>query len=423
MNTPLSFWRQSATAVVALGLVGTLYALTRLPTLPADERTELAAGFRFTKIALPDMPGHPHKFVRSVHPSVERISAWISATGAGAALADLDGDGLPNDLCLVDPRIDQAVVMPVPGTGQRYAPFVLNPAPLYYDPAQMAPTGCVVGDFNEDGLMDILVYYWGRTPVLFLRKQVNGSTSQAGLRAEDFEPCELVSSVDPEDGKPWRWYTHGATVADLDGDGRLDLIIGNFFPDGARILDTQATGVQKVMQAGKSKAFNGGGQRLFRWESATRGPKPTARFAEEKGVLENLIGRGWVLAVGAADLDGDLLPEIYFAHDFGPDRLLHNRSTPGRFRFALVEGKRDFTTPKSCVLGQDSFKGMGVDFGDLDGDVLLDIYVSNIGDEWGLQESHFLWLSTGEPQRFQEGVAPYVQASEKLVAHPSSFDG
>jgi hypothetical protein len=79
-----------------------------------------------------------------------------------------------------------------------------------------------------------------------------------------------------------------------------------------------------------------------------------------------------------------------------------------------VLGKRGFTTPKSCVLGYDSFKGMGVDFGDVNGDGWLDIYVSNIGDEWGLQESHFLWQSTGEVRRFQEGVAPYVQASEKL---------
>jgi hypothetical protein len=118
--------------------------------------------------------------------------------------------------------------------------------------------------------------------------------------------------------------------------------------------------------------------------------------------------------VGAADLDGDLLPEIYFANDFGPDRLLHNRSTPGALRFAVLSGTRQLTTPASFVLGRDSFKGMGVDFGDLNGDGLLDIYVSNIATEFGLQESHFLWLSTGELNRIKEGVAPYVQASESF---------
>jgi enediyne biosynthesis protein E4 len=115
------------------------------------------------------------------------------------------------------------------------------------------------------------------------------------------------------------------------------------------------------------------------------------------------------------------LPEVYIANDFGPDRLLHNRSTPGDLKFALLEGKRDLTTPKSCVLGHDSFKGMGVDFGDLNGDGLLDIYVSNIATRFGLTESHFLWLSTGETGKMKEGIAPYSHGSEKLGLSRSGF--
>jgi hypothetical protein len=57
---------------------------------------------------------------------------------------------------------------------------------------------------------------------------------------------------------------------------------------------------------------------------------------------------------------------------------------------------------------------MGCDFGDVNGDGWLDIYVSNIATEFGLQESHFLWLSTGEVERMKQGIAPYVQASERL---------
>ena len=113
--------------------------------------------------------------------------------------------------------------------------------------------------------------------------------------------------------------------------------------------------------------------------------------------------------------------EIYFAHDFGPDRLLHNRSTPGHLEFAELEGRRDFTTPKSCVLGHDSFKGMGCDFADLNGDGLLDIYVSNIATKFGLTESHFLWQSTGHLEEMKHGVAPYVQSSEMLGLSRSGF--
>ena len=151
------------------------------------------------------------------------------------------------------------------------------------------------------------------------------------------------------------------------------------------------------MHEGKAKALNGGYKHVFLWQSgATGGDSPPVTYREVKDVFREEVARGWTVAMGAADLDGDLLPEIYFAHDFGPDRLLHNRSTPGHLEFAVLEGRRDFTTPKSCVLGHDSFKGMGCDFGDVNGDGLLDIYVSNIATKFGLTESHFLWQSTGQ---------------------------
>ena len=44
-------------------------------------------------------------------------------------------------------------------------------------------------------------------------------------------------------------------------------------------------------------------------------------YEEVRDALPAGVGGGWGLAVGACDLDGDLLPELYVAHDFGPDRL------------------------------------------------------------------------------------------------------
>jgi hypothetical protein len=79
-----------------------------------------------------------------------------------------------------------------------------------------------------------------------------------------------------------------------------------------------------------------------------------------------------------------------------------------------LHGERTMDTPASFVLNQDSFKGMGVDIGDINGDGLLDIYVSNLTSEWALTESHFLWLNTGQTQRMKDGIAPFRQASEEL---------
>jgi hypothetical protein len=57
---------------------------------------------------------------------------------------------------------------------------------------------------------------------------------------------------------------------------------------------------------------------------------------------------------------------------------------------------------------------MGVDFGDLNDDGLPDIYVSNITQEYGLEESHFVFLSTGHIELMKKGVGPYIDRSESL---------
>src|SRR5439155_1054648 len=206
----------------------------------------------------------------------EPIVSWISTVGAGIALGDLDGDGLSNDACLVDPRTDQVILTAVPGAVARYAPFTLVPAPFPHESIRTAPMGCLFADLNEN------------------------------------------------------------------------------------------------------------------------------------------VGTGWTLAMGACDLDGDLRPEIYIANDFGPDRLLYNKSTPGHVAFKPLRGRRGWTTPKSKVLGQDSFKGMGVDCADLNGDGLPDLMVGNITDPYALEESNLVYLSTGELGAFQSGVAPYQERSESL---------
>jgi hypothetical protein len=78
---------------------------------------------------------------------------------------------------------------------------------------------------------------------------------------------------------------------------------------------------------------------VFRWRAATRGIEPSVSFVEELDAFPPGYPRGWTLAAAAYDLDGDLRPEVYVAHDFGPDRLLHNVSEPGRIRFRVAQGK------------------------------------------------------------------------------------
>ena len=167
-----------------------------------------------------------------------------------------------------------------------------------------------------------------------------------------------------------------------------------------------------------STAKNGGGDRVLRWHDATSGDEPTARYVEQQGAIPYQLSTGWTLAIAGADLTGSGLPDIYIANDFGHDHLLHNISTPGNIKFEEASGQRTPTTAKSFVLGKGSFKGMGVDFGDLNRNGKFDIAVSNITTKWGLQESNFIFINQAKDNadmkdQLSRGIAPFKQEAAK----------
>jgi len=394
----------TARNVTAILLVIGLFVTLRVSLHVSEaEVASAAARFGFSKTILPEIGGPPVRMQRLVHPSLQRISAFVSTIGAAVALNDVDGDGVSNDACYIDTRTDQVVITPVPGTGDRYKPFALNQGPRF-NRDRMAPVGVLLSDVNEDGRVDVVVYYAGRSPLIFLWHPAgeNGgpTLSDANYIARDIFPAEI-------------WVTGSATTADLDGDGHLDLIFANYFKDGSDVYNPSGAGSVSMPES-FSHAFNGGGERIYRWTSSTTGTDPQVTYEEVVNALPAGVGGGWGLAIGACDLDGDLLPELYLAHDFGPDRLFWNRSTPGHIQFALLQGQNTFNSPKSYVLGKDSFKSMGVDFGDLNDDGIPDIYVSNITEPGGLQESQMMFVSTGAMNHLENGIAPYVNNSESL---------
>ncbi len=402
--------RRARTLTALLIVLGLFLALQWSLRVSKKEVRTAAARFAFSRSILPTLPGPPIRTQRLVHPSLKRISAFVSTVGAAIALNDLDGDGVSNDACYIDTLTDQIIITPVPGTGNRYSPFALTQEP-FFDRNRMAPLGVLLSDVTEDGHIDVIVYYAGRSPLLFLWRPTSQSDSSdiavSNYVVHDIFPNEI-------------WMTGSATIGDLDGDGHLDLIFANYFKDGSDLYNPAGDGTVSMPDS-FSHAANGGGERIYRWTSSTSGDTPNVTYEEVLNAFPDGVSGGWGLAVGACDLDGDLLPELYVAHDFGPDRLFWNRSKPGQVRFALLEGQRHFAIPKSYVLGRDSFKSMGVDFADMNDDGVPDIYVSNITEPQGLQESQMLFLSTGDISKMREGIAPYVNRSEALGLSDSGW--
>ena len=390
-----------AAGICAVALMAVTWQMARLPSVSASQLSRMAQAFTFRQEPLNGAV--TPRTVRQVVPAVYQIRQWISAVGAAVALTDLQDAGRPQDACVVDPRYDSVTLEPVPGTGHRYPPIQLAPRGLPYNRATMAPMGCVPGDYNETGAMSVLVYYWGRSPVLFLR---NGRPLTDGAAA--FTPQELV--------RPYQiWNTNTVALADITGDGHTDLVIGNYFPDGAQVLGPRAAPQTLMhMQRSMSNAQNGGTEHLLLFATGRGGVHPSARYAEVPHPFPAAASHGWTLSIGAQDLTGNGLPDLYFANDFGPDWLLRNISAPGHVRFQMEYGVRHFATPKSQVLGYDSFKGMGVAFTDLTGSGIPGILVSNITQSFALEESNFAWVATRKPVLSANGTAYYDNWSEKL---------
>ncbi len=364
--------------VAALALVG----LAAHRGITAGEGEEGPA-FHFTEVdaAASGIIARPGTVLEEVDVRIQHIAKWVLSVGDAVAVADVDGDGLPDlffTYPLKDAR-DRAALYRNRGAF-RFERVPLPALERYADPRTHGlPSGALFFDYDNDGDQDLLVLTgWGRPVLLRNRMAEDGRLS--------------LEDVTQEEGLDAYTVSVAANALDVDRDGRLDIVIGNTmspellaywpprrfnvfelprpdYPGDRRMFD--------FMHRTWHDAANGGGAMLF----LRRG----ARFEPmDEGAL-GIDAQRWTVAVGAGDLDGDGWPDLYLANDFGPDQLLLNR---GGKHFEAVRGR----VPGS--MGRDTYKGMNATFADFDGDGRLDIYVSNVHEK--LQaEGSLLWMNRG----------------------------
>ena len=310
-------------------------------------------GFKLTEVAKGAGIYFQHEGP-TLDPKLNHIMPQVASMGAAVSIMDVDADG-HNDLYVVNSKegsFNRLYRNRGDGTFEEIAER-LGLADVNRTETGVS-MGAVWGDYDNDGYDDLLLHRWGR-PELFHNDAgaaFTRVTETAGL-------------------PPWA-NINTAIWLDYDKDGRLDLFMGGYFSESLNLWKLADT---KIMPESFEYANNGGRKYLYRNLGG-------GRF-EEVSAKAGITSRRWALAAVAADLRGTGYPDIFIANDYGVSELFVNEG--GHFREVGRESGVGYA-PKS---------GMNASVGDVLNQGKFAIYVSNISEEGILLQGNNLWMPTG----------------------------
>ena len=281
----------------------------------------------------------------------------LDSAGSGAAFLDYDKDGRLDVYLANGWRLDGETI----AAKGRNALYHQRKDGTFEDVTDAAGvdghgewgSGVAVADYDNDGWPDILVTSFGRN--LLYRNLGNGRFENVAGRVGIETPG---------------WNT-GASFFDADGDGWLDLYI-------AQYIDCTMDDVRKA-------------KRTLWWrglEQVAFGPfglkgAPDHFFRNVKGRFVDAtddaglkdLALGFGFGARAADFDGDGHPDLYVANDSDPN-YLYRGDGAGHFKEVGVVSSSAFDANGAAQAS------MGLAAGDVDGDSVLDLFVTNFSEDF-----------------------------------------
>ena len=219
--------------------------------------------------------------------------------------------------------------------------------------------GVAVGDFDNDGCVDVFITHFGAPNQLF-RNKCDGTFAAATTAG-------VAGS-----GK----WGASATFVDYDRDGFLDLYVANYVD--YRVADNK-------------KCFASTSARDYCAPSSYKTVPGTLYHNRGDGTFEDVSVKSGItraygagLGVMAADLNGDGWPDLYVANDGNPNQLWINQKD-GTFK-----NEADI---RGCAVNADGVAeaGMGIDIADFDGNGTEDIFLTHL-----TREKSTLFFNRGE---------------------------
>ncbi len=293
-------------------------------------------------------------------PKLKHIMEQVASMGAAVSVVDFDRDGWPDIYLTSSGENSQNALYRNLGNGQfQDVAGELGLADLNH-PDTGVSMGAVWGDYDNDGYEDVLLYRWGK-PQLF--------HNDGGKK---------FTHVDSINLPPWV-NANTALWFDYDGDGKLDLFIGGYYDERIDLWHLKNT---RMMPDSFEYAANGGRKYLFH----NLGGGKFEEVSERMGINS----RRWSLASVAADLRGTGYPDLFIANDYGVSELYYNDG-----------GKRFREVGRDSGVGYAPKSGMNAAVGDVLNDGRFAIYVSNISEEGVLVQGNNMWVPDKSGTRYE----------------------
>jgi hypothetical protein len=312
----------------------------------------------------------------------------LETTGCGVAFYDYDHDGWLDIFLVNGTRFDvhwTKADAPVSRLYKNNRDGTFTDVTLK---AGLARTGwgqgCCVGDYDNDGVDDLLVTYWG--DCVLYRNNGDGTFTDVSEKTGLSKTTRLTAA-----GLK-RWNT-GCAFVDYDRDGWLDIFIGNYIDFDPKTVPVPEDGqcLYKGLRVACGPPGLDGGKNILLHND---GKGNFTDVSQKAGILKT---QGtYALGVLVADFDNDGWPDIYVANDSTSSALYRNNHD-GTFTDIAIEAGVGYSADGKPQAG------MGVSTADYDGDGNLDIIKTNFaGDTSSLY--HNMGKSFFEDVTFQAGL-------------------